>query len=88
MIIKLGTYASGTAGSLEFTADCQFEVPEEWAAKKAKEELQYDTIDSFLDNYLYDDVIDWPKDAEAEGVLEEFTIKNFITDVNGKRSIY
>ena len=88
MNIKLGTYAKGTVGTLEFTADCKFEVPKDWAEKKAIKELKYSTLDSFLDNYLFDDVIDWPKDAEAEGVLEDFKIANFITDVKGKRSIY
>lgn len=87
--IELNTFAKGRVGTLEFTAECTFEVPEDWVFKKAQEELKYSTMESFLDNYLYSDVFEWPKDAEKEGVLAEVKIHNYVTDIgDGRGSIY
>ena len=88
MSIKLGTYASGTIGTLEFTADCRFEVSKEWAEKRAKES-NWESLEAFLGEYVYDDVIEWPRDAELAGELLDIKLCNYITEAKGKNwSIY
>ena len=87
MSVKLGTYASGMAGELEFTAECQFEVSKEWAEKRAKES-NWESLEAFLGEYVYDDTQGWPRDAEMAGELLDIKLYNYVTDVKGKRSIY
>ena len=54
--------------SLQFES-CRFTVPADWADKLVREFSPSNTLDTFLNEYTYDDTLDWIGKAKEEGVL-------------------
>jgi len=70
--VTLSTYATELINdeddNLQFES-CRFTVPVYWAERLVRKYSPSNTLDTFLNEYTYDDTLDWIGKAKEEGVL-------------------